>query len=662
MENLFVYLAKASGLLTLFFLAYYLLIKKETFFNASRLFLIGGIATAAILPLIVYTQIIWVNPVQQEPLILTHNSTGNIAAIPTEKSFEINWWYIAVTVYALGVLFFIVRLLIDLYKISRLLKGKEKIYTDSYILIDSAAVTAPFSFFRYIVYNSAMLSANELENIIVHEKVHSRQLHSLDMLLNQLNCALLWFNPICWIYKKQVAQNLEFIADAEATKNIADIKAYQKTLLKITLQPECIAITNHFYQSLIKKRIVMLNKPQSKRLNLIKFAFIIPAIAAFFYLFQTTTLAQVREVKNTQKQSEEKADIKAGYPKEAVMGSEVAYPTMAITYIDKAFTDADMKERTAMYKDIFEADVQFKNVKRNKKSEITSITVVVKDKNHTKNYPVYESISDDETPIQTFMLNIERDTKDSRNKITFQKIEQSQTNTTVTTTTDKDEVRSEILTPVEYINSRMKDRDVIIVINNEIQTSKYIDEPLGEKFESIIELDEKSTLKLFKVKAKDGAIVLTTKKIANPISAYNPSISKTGISSKTYEVVNADVNNTTNSKTTSSVRTVTVMSGSDGKIIENNTPETTYYIINKNSTNVQLNTFKEDLEKVGLKIEYSGIVRNSRGVITAINIKLEDKGNSAKSSASWDTDRNGNGIPNIYIGKIKGKLTISSAQ
>jgi hypothetical protein len=43
-------------------------------------------------------------------------------------------------------------------------------------------------------------------------------------------------------------------------KKISDKKAYQITLLKITTQDICVALTNPFYQSLIKKRIVMLNK------------------------------------------------------------------------------------------------------------------------------------------------------------------------------------------------------------------------------------------------------------------------------------------------------------------------------------------------------------------------------------------------------------------
>jgi hypothetical protein len=60
-------------------------------------------------------------------------------------------------------------------------------------------------------------------------------------------------------------QNLEFIADKEALKKIAD-KAYQLTLLKITTQENCVAITNHFYQSLIKKEYHV-KQNQSKKIN-----------------------------------------------------------------------------------------------------------------------------------------------------------------------------------------------------------------------------------------------------------------------------------------------------------------------------------------------------------------------------------------------------------
>jgi hypothetical protein len=81
-------------------------------------------------------------------------------------------------------------------------------------------------------------------------------------------------------------QNLEFIADSEALKNISDKRAYQITLLKVTTHDNCVAITNHFYQSLIKKRIVMLNKNQSKQSNAWKYFLIGQVLAAFLFYFQ----------------------------------------------------------------------------------------------------------------------------------------------------------------------------------------------------------------------------------------------------------------------------------------------------------------------------------------------------------------------------------------
>jgi hypothetical protein len=62
------------------------------------------------------------------------------------------------------------------------------------------------------------------------------------------------------MYKKAMIQNLEFIADSEALKKYPIKKRIRFTLLKITTQDNCVALTNPFYQSLIKKRIVMLNK------------------------------------------------------------------------------------------------------------------------------------------------------------------------------------------------------------------------------------------------------------------------------------------------------------------------------------------------------------------------------------------------------------------
>jgi hypothetical protein len=58
METLFIYLLKSSGLVTLFFLAYYFLYEK-TFFTVG--FFVGRFVTSAILPYW-FSKTVWVEP------------------------------------------------------------------------------------------------------------------------------------------------------------------------------------------------------------------------------------------------------------------------------------------------------------------------------------------------------------------------------------------------------------------------------------------------------------------------------------------------------------------------------------------------------------------------------------------------------------------------
>ena len=668
MENLFLYLVKVSALIALFSLSYNFFLKKDTFFSSIRFFLISGIAASFILPLFTITKIIWVDP---SP-ILQQITTKSLPVIPApapalEESFEMNLWYVAGIIYLIGALFFLFRFIADIYRVSTILKNQNLKKVDGFKFIDTDKNISPFSFFRYIVFTSSALSTEELNNIIAHEKVHSSQLHSLDMIISQLACIVLWFNPFIWLYKKQIAQNLEFIADAGAIKAVADSKAYQKTLLKITLQPQCIAITNHFYQSLIKKRIIMLNKKQSKKLNFIKFAIIVPVVGAFIYFFQTEVVAQERTITQKEEVSTAQKEIQ---PKEAVAyGSELTYPADATVRIDKDITDAVMNERKKMFKDIFDADVFFKNVRRNSKGEITAIKVMVKDKDHKLNYPVYEVTSDDNTAILPFTLSIEKKNKNGKNIISYNQIEQSVAKAETTTSPlSEEKFKHEIHSPTEYINSRRKNRDVVVIVNGEIQNSKYIDTPPGEKFETIMEIDAASALKKYNVKAKDGAIVLTTAKIENPISssvnktAPDPYSFTSNAGNVTNRSINTSITENVGQMNSGSSRFITVQTlrYNDGTIIAND-GENIYFMINSTTTNIQLNSYKEDLEKAGIKTEYSDIKRNNTGKIISIKIKLADKNANSKATGSWDIKKKDSTIPDIYIGKIKDKLTVSAA-
>ncbi|MFV8361432.1 M56 family metallopeptidase [Flavobacterium sp. LS1P3] len=357
MEALYIYLIKSSGLIALFYFAYYLMLRKETFFTSNRWFLLLGLFTSAVLPLVVYTKI-----------IMVESSSKNIdwSRIPITNSieneaFEINWYLISGIVYAIGIILFLGKFVFDFYSLNTVLKGKTIQNQADFKFIDTTENVAPFSYFNTIVYNSSLYSSSELENILEHEKVHSDQNHTVDVLISRLFCILFWFNPLIWLYKKAILQNLEFIADKEATKKISDKKAYQFMLLKITTHENCVAITNHFYQSLIKKRIVMLNKNQSKKSNSWKYVLIIPALVAFVILFQVNVIAQ------------EKTAVQA--TTEIIKANE---KSVDVYKINKNTTDEELKEKSSNLKENYAIIATFSGIKRNSKNELTAIKVDLK--------------------------------------------------------------------------------------------------------------------------------------------------------------------------------------------------------------------------------------------------------------------------------------------
>ncbi|MBF2709827.1 M56 family metallopeptidase [Flavobacterium soyangense] len=354
METLFFYGIKSSGLIAIFYFAYIILLRKETFFSSNRWFLLAGLITSIVLPLVVFTKIIWVDP---SPTNIDWSKIPMTTPIENDV-FEINWYIIFGIVYSIGILVFLTKFAFDFYSLSKILKGKAIQQQADYKFINVAENVSPFSYFNYIVYNSSLYSDTELENILEHEKVHSAQNHTIDILISRLFCITFWFNPLMWLYKNAIAQNLEFIADSEASKKILDKKAYQFTLLKITTQENCVAITNHFYQSLIKKRIVMLNKNQSNKRNYWKYALAFPLLGAFIFFFQVKVIAQERESKATN-----------------IEHSKTNENLVDIYKINKNTTDAELKEKINALKEKYNVTLTFSDVERNSKNELIAIKV-----------------------------------------------------------------------------------------------------------------------------------------------------------------------------------------------------------------------------------------------------------------------------------------------
>ncbi|QYJ67892.1 M56 family metallopeptidase [Flavobacterium litorale] len=507
MESLIIYLIKASGLLTIFYVAYYFLLRKETFFTANRKFLLAGLITSAIFPLLVFTRTVLVEVTEQVPMQeISIEQLMAMQQVPTNTAESINWYSIIGIVYCIGLLFFTIRFIADIKTIKSILKGKQVLYKNGFKYIDCSTIQSPFSFFNYIVYNSTLLTPQELQNILSHEQVHSAQKHSLDMVISQLFCIVFWFNPFVWGYKKAISQNLEFIADAEATKQVDDIKAYQKTLLKITVQPECTAIINHFYQSLIKKRIVMLNKQESKVRNSWKYAVVLPILVAFMVLFQLEIKAQVSPTPIS----------KTIVEKKVTEGKKVSTAVV----VSKDTKEEDFEAFKSIFKKSYDANVAFKKIQRNNNGEITSIYISVKDKDTKNSYPVREIFPNNEgKPIPSIAIEISNSGEGSKNQVRFRDV----------TPTTKERKHTKVY---KYTNVNqapplpptvkgnwsvngvdINSKDMLIVIDGvEQKKGEPIQLPLHIEISTMNVLDKKAAKKKYGRKARKGAIEITTQK------------------------------------------------------------------------------------------------------------------------------------------------------
>ena len=96
-----------------------------------------------------------------------------------------------------------------------------------------------------------------MDYIIIHEKTHSQQFHSIDNIISELYCTFFWFNPLIWIMKSKLKLIHEYLADENVIKNGIDEKSYQAGLLNQIAGYQLVNIGSNYFQS-IKKRIIMM--------------------------------------------------------------------------------------------------------------------------------------------------------------------------------------------------------------------------------------------------------------------------------------------------------------------------------------------------------------------------------------------------------------------
>jgi TonB-dependent SusC/RagA subfamily outer membrane receptor len=201
---------------------------------------------------------------------------------------EVQWWQqysstdVLTAILLVGTVVMLIRFALQYASLGRLHVYQQHQYK-TYRILSIAELIKPFSFGRRIYVNPKLHSADELNEIILHETIHIRHHHSIDIIVSSINRSIFWWNPFVWILSNDIRNNLEYIVDSEMLQTGVDRKHYQYHLLNIS-QRTCIKeIANYFNFSNLKKRINMMNRKKTQPVYKIKWL-LMPIVAAAILL------------------------------------------------------------------------------------------------------------------------------------------------------------------------------------------------------------------------------------------------------------------------------------------------------------------------------------------------------------------------------------------
>lgn len=278
------YILKLSISLAVIYAFYWLLLRRLTFYNWNRWYLVVYSAAAFLIPFINLSDLLQPQRLDAMPLqyIPAFAFTG---AGPETDDPSFSWAVAAGWLAAAGSLFLLLKLLAQYYSLRRIRSHAVLLLEDGVRLYHVPEKIAPFSFGNSIFINQELHSEAELKEIIRHEFIHVKQKHSRDILWGELLCVLNWYNPFAWLIRRAIRQNLEFIADHQVLQSGIDRKQYQYLLLKVTGLSSYSIATNFSFSSL-KKRIAMMNKAKSAKVHLVRFLFMLPVLAIVLLAFR----------------------------------------------------------------------------------------------------------------------------------------------------------------------------------------------------------------------------------------------------------------------------------------------------------------------------------------------------------------------------------------
>lgn len=296
-----IYAIKSALCLTLLYLPYVLLMRRDTFHSFNRVLLLCIVVLSLLMPLFnipIISNALSIEefsvsselneafgyadedmPIMEEIYAPTTNETN--------MEPEITWISTIVLLYIIGVFLCIGWKALQLIQLYRYMPSNclWKDTIDGIKIYGHLDGVCPFSWMNTIVISDEDYKNNP--SVMQHERAHIRLHHSWDILFVSVVEVLQWFNPCIWMLDYSLREVHEYEADAAVLSHGVTLQNYQRLLIRKAIGTSSFTFANGFNHSLLKNRIKMTMKKKSNRWSYTKALYLLPVAAVAHIAFAT---------------------------------------------------------------------------------------------------------------------------------------------------------------------------------------------------------------------------------------------------------------------------------------------------------------------------------------------------------------------------------------
>ncbi|WP_341831258.1 M56 family metallopeptidase [Sphingobacterium thalpophilum] len=272
MESLLTYIIQVNLLLGIIYLGYIGLLKGLTFYVLNRVYFLAGGLFAFLYPFLDLKSLF----VQRGLNMGAVGEQISLYITEPEVQQQLTLGRLVEIVFMVGAIVLLLKFVFQLLSLLRIHLNSKSDQWRTYLFRNVLIPIVPFSFLNKIYVNKGQHVDAELKDIFKHEDIHVKGLHSLDILLFEMILVCCWYNPFVWLMRRAIRQNLEFLTDQQVLDKGIDKQTYQYSLLNVSKKGTSVGLSNQFNFKLLKRRIMMMNKKRSSKIELSKYAFLLP--------------------------------------------------------------------------------------------------------------------------------------------------------------------------------------------------------------------------------------------------------------------------------------------------------------------------------------------------------------------------------------------------